>query len=727
MRDDSLAPGAPHLGPYEDTPRLAVEALYGEGVANDASDRTVSFTANTATFPTVFGAGMTTTSIGDPLVGHLLDDRYQITERLARGGMATVYRAVDSRLTRTVAVKIMHVGLGDDAEFARKFDREARAAARLSHPCVVSVFDQGRDRSGGHGGRPYIVMEYVEGQTLRDVLNREAPVEPVRCLDMMEPVLAALAAAHDAGLVHRDVKPENVLISDRGQIKVADFGLAKAVSSQTSTATQGLLIGTVSYLPPELVVSGKADARSDVYSAGVVLFELLTGRKPHTGDTPIQVAYAHVHADVPAPSSFVPGGRIPPYLDALIAGATARDPRARPQDARVFLTQLRRVRSALQQGAVDDPELSRELRPVLQAPTPRKPDRADYEVTQMVSTPVNLAPASEPRHYASPTVVDAPPPPIPRQAYPLSPERMAAQRDRQSQKRRRGWLALLLVLLLTTAAALSGWYVTTGRFTTAPALQMLNRSEATTVARRAGLKITFVDGYSESVGKDLVAATDPAAGDKIVKGGQIRAVLSQGPEPYPMPTVVGLSRADATEALKNAHLTTGKTTQSYSATVTSGLVISASESAGTKLRRNTPVDLVISKGTKPIKIIDYEGRPAKDAVAALKKAGFKVTTTAKHSDAVRAGIVISQTPNSGVGARGEEIKLVRSLGPVLVTVPNVRSMGVRAAEKIMKDAGFDTKVQPVSINYIGVGFVVFTNPRAGGQAPKGSTITLYVV
>jgi serine/threonine-protein kinase len=478
---------------------------------NDPSNRTVSFMANTATFPTVFGAGMTTTSIGDPLVGHLLDGRYQITERLARGGMATVYRAIDSRLTRTVAVKIMHVGLGDDAEFARKFDREARAAARLSHPCVVSVFDQGRDRGGDHGGRPYIVMEYVEGQTLRDVLNREAPVDPVRCLDMMEPVLAALAAAHDAGLVHRDVKPENVLISDRGQIKVADFGLAKAVSSQTSTATQGLLIGTVSYLPPELVVSGKADARSDVYSAGVVLFELLTGRKPHTGDTPIQVAYAHVHHDVPVPSSLASPGRIPPYLDALIARATSRDPEARPPDARVFLAELRRVRSALHEGLPDDPELSRDLRHPGRKRRLRARSIGPTTSNTDGSTPVAAALATGPRHYASPTVVDAPPPPIPRQVYPLSPERMAAQRERHARKRRRGWLALLLVLLLTTGAALAGWYVTTGRFTTAPALLMLSRSEATTVAHRAGLKITFVDGYSESVGKGQVISTDPAA------------------------------------------------------------------------------------------------------------------------------------------------------------------------------------------------------------------------
>ena len=331
------------------------------------------------------------TTVGDPLVGRLLDGRYQITERLARGGMATVYRGVDTRLTRTVAVKVMHVGLGDDAEFARKFDREARAAARLAHPNVVAVFDQGSDLIEGHSNRPYIVMEHIDGYTLRDVINREAPMLPLRALEVIEPVLAALAAAHDAGLVHRDVKPENVLISDRGQIKVADFGLAKAISSQTSTATQGLLIGTVSYLPPELVVSGTADARSDVYSTGVVLFELLTGRKPHTGDTPIQVAYAHVHADVPAPSRYPTAGPIPSYLDALVARATSRTASARPADARVLLTEVRRVQSALREGRRDDPELARDLRSAATA-APTRQDRADYEVTQLVPASVPSPP-----------------------------------------------------------------------------------------------------------------------------------------------------------------------------------------------------------------------------------------------------------------------------------------------------------------------------------------------
>ncbi|MBP2418369.1 serine/threonine-protein kinase [Microlunatus capsulatus] len=680
---------------------------------------------------------MTMTSVGDPLVGQVLDGRYQITSRLARGGMATVYEAVDTRLTRTVAVKVMHVGLGDDAEFARKFDREARAAARLSHPCVVSVFDQGQAVLDGHTVRPYIVMEHVGGPTLRDVILREAPMAPARALEIFEPVLSALAAAHDAGLVHRDVKPENVLFSDRGQVKVADFGLAKAVSSQTSTATQGLLIGTVSYLPPELVLSGRADARSDVYSAGVVLFELLTGRKPHTGETPIQVAYAHVHNDVPAPSTVNRSGRIPPYLDALVTGATARDADHRPHDARVLLTQVRRVRAALRDGVVDDPELTQDLS-VLRT----QPVDADAEPTQLVSAPALPrpdetlpradAPATAgpgPAHAepVRPTAAFAPPPVVPVAPRPSAAERAAVQRERQARKRRRGWLAVLLVLLLTTLALLAGWYLTEGRFTTAPALTRMSRADAERVASQAGLDLRVDEAYSESVPSGAVISTQPGPGAKVVDGGQIDAVVSRGPERYPVPTLVGLSRAAAVAALTNARLSPGEVTEEWSASVPVGTVTAASSEPGARVKAETVVALTVSKGPKPVKIADWTGKPADDAVAALRKAGFAVAVSTANSDEVPADRVLSQSPAKGSGQKGDEVEVVRSLGPVLVTVPNVRAMGVRAAEKVMREAGFRTRVQAAAVNYIGVGFVVSTGPKIRSQAPKGSTITLYVV
>ncbi|MFL6160153.1 MAG: protein kinase domain-containing protein, partial [Marmoricola sp.] len=306
----------------------------------------------------------------DPLIGRVLDGRYEVGPKIARGGMATVYQARDLRLDRTVAVKIMHSGLADDPEFVSRFEREARSAARLSHPGVVSVFDQGDDR-----GTLFLVMEYVPGLTLRDLIRKDAPMDPGKALELIEPVLAALAAAHASGMIHRDVKPENVLLatdlnSGAGRVKVADFGLARAINAETQhTATGGVLIGTVSYLSPELVVDGKADARSDVYAAGVLLYEMLTGQKPHQADSPIQVAYKHVHEDIAPPSRRVPG--IPPYVDALVARATARDKDLRPADARILLHQVRRVRHALDHGIVDDPELTADL-----LPAPAKSDLA---------------------------------------------------------------------------------------------------------------------------------------------------------------------------------------------------------------------------------------------------------------------------------------------------------------------------------------------------------------
>jgi beta-lactam-binding protein with PASTA domain/serine/threonine protein kinase len=731
-RPDRPGPGAPYQDRTARVPKLGRKATVPSSIGADFP---------TDTFPTVFGAGVTMTSVGDPLVGQLLDGRYQITSRLARGGMATVYLATDIRLTRTVAVKVMHIGLGDDAEFARKFDREARSAARLSHPNVVSVFDQGHD-----DGRPYIVMEYVEGRTLRDILNHEAPLPPEQALEIIEPVIAALAAAHEAGLVHRDVKPENVLINDRGQVKVVDFGLAKAVSAQTSTATQGLLIGTVSYLPPELVLSGKAGPRSDVYSAGVLLFEMLTGRKPHVGDTPIQVAYAHVHNDVPPPSQFRTAGHIPPYLDALVAGATARNPDARPHDGKVFLSQVRRVRAALREGLADDPDLTQDLsvlqRSDLSAALPPGVD-PNSEITQLVP-PAGAAPVSPPRivHQrgltpTSPTFRDAPPPAVPsadvhggRAHHPaqhVSGERLADRRERESRRRRRGWLIVLLVLMLTAMAALAGWYLTEGRFTATPTLSALPATEAASVAEGEGLQISFVEKFSETVAPGLVIDTDPVAGTKVPDGGSITATVSKGPERFAVPKVVGSGVAAAKSALAEANLRLGTVSQTYHDKITEGVVISASYDAGTKLKSGATVDLTVSKGQQPIKITDYAGKSAADARKALKKAGFKVKITTAHSDKINRGTVISQSPNSGAGVKGDTITLTESLGPVMVTIPNVRSMGVQAAEKVMTAAGFKTKVQPVAVNYIGVGYVVYSKPSAKSEAPKGSTITLYVV
>lgn len=285
------------------------------------------------------------TSVQDPLVGQMLDGRYLVEGRIAVGGMATVYRAMDTRLDRELALKVMHPRLAEDAVFVERFIREAKAVAKLAHPNVVGVFDQGAD-----GTYVYLAMEYVAGCTLRDVLRERGALQVHAALDILEPVLAALGAAHRAGLVHRDMKPENVLIGDDGRVKVADFGLVRAIDTKTSVST-GVVLGTVSYLAPEQIGHGTVDQRADVYACGVVLYEMLTGRKPYDGDTPMKVMYQHVNEDVPAPSAVMP--TVPPLLDALVARACARLQQARPADAVELLAEARTARAALSPEELD--------------------------------------------------------------------------------------------------------------------------------------------------------------------------------------------------------------------------------------------------------------------------------------------------------------------------------------------------------------------------------------
>ena len=671
------------------------------------------------------------TSISDPLVGRVLDGRYEILARLARGGMATVYRAQDRRLTRTVAVKVMHDGLGDDAEFARKFDREARAAAMLSNPHIVSVFDQGRDN-----GRPYIVMEYVEGSTLRHVITREAPLDPLRALDLLEPVVHALATAHEGGIVHRDIKPENVLISDRGQIKVADFGLARAMTSQTATATAGLLMGTVSYLPPELVTTGHADARGDVYSTGVVLFEMLTGKKPHTGDVPIQVAYSHVHNDVPAPSSQLSDDRarrIPPYLDALVLACTRRRPAERPADARELLRLIRRARRAIDAGVVDDPALTRDMwasvagpRAVRSPDSPTEPlDGRSRDLAQgRPAAPVPAMPLRDLPRLPTPRTPRSPISPVTGPI--LSPVERGVRYSRVVARRRRRRTALIVVILLALAVGLLGWrFWQSAQVVAAPMITGMSQQEAESTLSANHLAGDFHDEYSETVAKGVVIRTRPSAGVTLDKGATVAAWVSLGPERHAMPKVVGLTEAAARRAITGASLAVGTVSSSYSDTVPSGKVVSASQQEGASLKRDTPVDLVISKGLQPIQIPSLVGQSVDAATTALTKLGFKVTVTSDHSKTVPSGKVISQSPDSGTGHRNDSITLVKSLGPVMVKVPNVRLKSEADARSILEKAGFSVVVQYPTPSWLRVDLVSGEVP-GGGQRPEGSTITIYV-
>ncbi len=644
------------------------------------------------------------TQVGDRLVGRVLDGRYRVGARVARGGMATVYQALDMRLDRIVALKIMHDGLGDDAQFARRFVAEARAAAKLSHPNVVAVFDQGDDN-----GTLFLAMEYIPGRTLRDLIREHAPLSPARALDLLMPILSALSAAHDAGIVHRDIKPENVLLSDSGTVKVADFGLARAVSATGNTATQGLLMGTVSYLAPELVTDGSADARSDVYSSGILLYELLTGDKPHSGDTPIQVAYAHVHADVPAPSLVQPN--IPPYVDALVQRATARQRDLRPADARVLSRQVRRVRSALEEGLPDDPELTGDLTvPIHQI---RQDSDYDDGYTREV-TPVT--PVSVLKHE---TIV-----------VPVEHGRPTGQPVQRKPVRRRpsrGLIALIIILLAAVGVGTSAWYYGIHRYTTAPDLVKLTPASASVEAQKVQLRTTLANqDFSEDVPKGQVMSTDPKPGERIRKDGEIQLTVSKGPERYRVPQLAGLDLDAANRALASIKLVQGQINEQYNEKVPAGRVIAFYPRFDMVVAPNTAVNFVVSKGKKPIPVPDFTGKTYREANKALRKLGFIVNRTEQYDAKVPEGAVISQTPRGGTLYAKDKVQVVVSKGPPLVEVPNVKRKSVSEAQQILKAAGFEVKVEKAALN-IGLNIVAAQSPGAGQKVRPGSTITITVL
>jgi serine/threonine-protein kinase len=657
------------------------------------------------------GGGAT---VADPLTGQILGGRYRIGPRIARGGMAGVYEAVDLRLDRTCAVKIMHPGLGDDAAFADRLTREARAAARLNHPNVVSVFDQGEDPDVD-GGTLYLVMELVPGHTLRDVIRDQAPMNPAQAVLLIEPVVSALAAAHRSGLVHRDVKPENVLIANDGRVKVADFGLAKAISADTHhTATGGVLIGTVSYLAPELVVDGSCDARADVYAAGVVLYELLTGHKPHEGESPIAVAYKHVHEDVPAPSRSVPG--IPRYVDALVARATSRDLAQRPADAGVLLHQLHRVSQALANQVWDDEELTTDLAP----PTPARVSDETHALDLLPMEPAEyvapVAPDSEPAGQVSP-------PTVPPSATPTS---ASTARPRRS---RRGPVLLVASLVVALVAGVSAYWFGWARYTATPGVIGMTQQAASAKLDHAGFDVVLGDpAYSETVPKGHVITTDPAPGSRVLDHGTIALTVSEGKERYAVPKLHGKTVDQAQDALRAQHLTYGRSVMRWSDQLPKGQVLGSDPVAGKREPRDTAVDLYVSKGPAPIRVRDWSGKSAARAERVMQAQGLEVNTgESEYSDSVPEGHVISQTPDSGVLQRGDSVSLVVSNGPELVEVPgNLTAMGVGAATELLKSLGFQVRVDR-SPYYIGVGYVYSSDPGGGSMAPKGSIVTLHVI
>jgi serine/threonine-protein kinase len=609
---------------------------------------------------------------------------------------------VDERLERTVALKIIHPSQATNVHFVDRFTDEAKTIARLTHPNVVAVYDQGH-----HEGLPYLVMEYVHGRTLRDLLAQRRRLSPVEALAICEQMLSAIAAAHRAGLVHRDVKPENVLVAESPSggvanlvdsvVKVADFGLARAV--EASTDDSGKLLATVAYVAPELVTEGHADARTDVYSAAIVLFEMLTGRVPFDGEEPVDVAWQHVDNDVPKPSALVRG--LPSVLDDLVGRATRRDPGARPTDAGAFLAEVQVVRDDL--GA------------------------ANVETALLRQVPARHAAAGATAVVPTLAAVDRPAwARLPQQAGQtrIQPTLAGTRWQRLTHllgagDRRRALLLVAVALMAITVLG-STWYVTLGRYTESPQLVNMTKTQAEQRAARDGFKLIYMDGqYSETVAKDTVLTQKPRAGDRVVKGGTLSLSLSLGPERYPVPDVTGMELAAARGQLEATKLKLKEGTAEYSDTVPEGVVISTDPKADTSLKPGSVVTVVVSKGRAPITVPQLTGRNINEVRAQLQQLGLTAVEQYKDSDQP-ADIVIDQSPKPGAGVgKDAEIKLVVSKGPPLIAVPDLTNQPCQQAAQALQ--GMNLRVR---IDFNPNGIVRSQQPGPTTQVPPQTEVAI---
>ncbi len=661
------------------------------------------------------------------LVGTLLERRYRVDRLLAHGGMSSVYRGTDTRLDRPVAIKIMDPRFADDRSFVDRFVREAQSAAQLHHPHVVAVHDQGFDLpQGAESGLAFLVMELVDGGTLRDLLDDQGPLDVALALSVAEPVLSALATAHRAGLVHRDVKPENVLIGRVGQqtggvVKVADFGLVRAVAS-AGTTSSSVILGTVAYLSPEQVTVGAASAQGDVYSAGILLYEMLTGRAPYIGDTALSVAYRHVNDDVPRPSELRPD--LPPELDELVTRATRRDPQLRPADAGEFLTELTAVRARLgllpvtvpvpvSHGQGDLADTERTL--------PRIPQVPDTEKTMPVHRP-NLTRALSHDAGAVTTQVPQVPPSF------TAPPR---QRSRPEPEKPKGNRKLILViaasvLLLGGLIGAFAFILTdTGgdKISRVPKLVGLNQAAAGDALRAVKLNPRFSQEYDNTAPSNTVLRADPAEGTTLSPNATVSVVLSKG-----RPTVPdirpGTALPDAEQAIKASQLTPVRGTDDFDAEVPQGAVIRTTPSAGSQLTIGGQVTIIVSKGPIPLPPVpDVTGRPKDEAFQLLQQAGFEPFQAGEEfKQEVPGGAVTRTDPPAGSQAKAKRIGVFVNNA---VQVPDVRFKSFEDAQKILEQAGLKAD-RDGGRGHGGGGFdfVFQQDPQPGSFVEKGSKVKL---
>jgi beta-lactam-binding protein with PASTA domain len=646
----------------------------------------------------------------DPLLGRLVDKRYLIERRVARGGMATVYEATDQRLERPVAIKIMHPHLAEDGDFTKRFIQEARQAARLAHPNIVNVFDQGQD-----GPITFIVMEYLPGITLRELLQDFGALTPAQTVDIVRAVLQGLDAAHTAGIVHRDLKPENVLLADDGRIKIADFGLARA--STHNTATSQALLGTIAYLSPELISRGEADLRSDIYALGIMMFEMLTGAQPYQGDQAVTIAYQHQNDIVPPPSSKNPA--IPALFDELVDWCTRRSADERPPHARAVLEHLVEVEKLL--GAETLATATMDLNQTIAMTQRMSP--MDIQDTEVLDPKSAVFEGLEPAPTQSVAVVEAPPQEPVRERKPPRGRRLATL----------GTLVLLLVLGGGGAAA--WWWLTgPGALVTVPEVAGGSVLEATATLVEAELSVadTVLEEFDLVLPEGTVKGTNPSAGAEVEKQTEIRLIVSLGPNPVAVPAISGQSLAEVELALQEVNLILGATSEEFNDFVDEGSVLRLVDednetlAAGSQVLAGSTLNAVLSAGPLP----DVTGLPVDEARETLDSVGVTgvVGGDGAFSDTVREGYVVEVSLPAGATIRpGDTLTLIVSRGPELVMIPDLVGETIADAKEVLEGLGFEVEVRsefPESDWDRSFARVTSLSPSSGQEVAKGTLVII---
>ncbi|MDD7930234.1 Stk1 family PASTA domain-containing Ser/Thr kinase [Microbacterium thalli] len=640
----------------------------------------------------------------DPLIGRLVDQRYRVRARIARGGMATVYVATDLRLERRVALKVMHGHLSDDSVFQSRFIQEARSAARLADPHVVNVFDQGQD-----GEMAYLVMEYLPGITLRELLREQKRLTIPQTITIMDAILSGLAAAHRAGIVHRDVKPENVLLAEDGRIKIGDFGLARATTA--NTATGQMLLGTIAYLAPELVTRGTADARSDIYALGILLYEMLAGEQPYKGEQPMQIAYQHATDSVPRPSAKNPG--VPEQLDELVLWATEREPDERPLDAKVMLDRLREIEREL--GVY--PQVVRTAPAGAHEIVSDDDGSGSGEVTKLMPGTFTAPPVT--------TDVDN-----------------ATRLRRQSRRNRtRGAWLVMLVIALAALAGGAGWWFGSGpgSLVAVPDVRGLSFVEAQDALVAQGLQATESGESSLDVQEGLTIRTDPDPGARLDREAVVTVYVSRGPAEVSIPALSGQTEEAARELLRqNVVAVADQAEAEFDPDVAAGTVIRASVqpaaggdpvdcSEGCLVRQGDAATLLVSRGAVP----EVSGMSVERATRTLTDAGLEVSEENRTDASTRIAqgdvIGILGRDEDGNWRPGDVVTLIVSTGPPLFEVPDVVGQTRDAAAETLRGAGFEVSYSALwNIWPDGLTKVTAQDPAGGSMHVRGTTITLQI-